>query len=257
MCHKCRNDPCMCYSSGCETSRGADISHHWRAMPIFFALAVNSEAPTSTTISLAYENSVLKPGAAFGVILHNYTGDMSHIRAPIDSAWKVIPMLKSRDIAATVKFYTEELGFDLGGTHSHDDQDANRDAADQSATTSMSKPNAANTEIDSQEQTPHSSVLAEATFCSVYAGPKAATNFYFFKAKDNNDFRPSDVMIALGTEELDIMYHKLTSRGRNIVRIVEPIEDKSWGYRQFTILDIDGNRLSFFKFLEGGNPGED
>lgn len=37
--------------------------------------------------------------------------------------------------------------------------------------------------------------------------------------------------------------------------IIEKMEDKEWGYRQFTVRDGDGNRVVFFKFLEGGNPG--
>lgn len=60
-------------------------------------------------------------------------------------------------------------------------------------------------------------------------------------------------MIALGTAELDEFYTYLQSRRK--VEIVEPIKDEEWGYRQFTIKDNDGTRLTFFKFLEGGNPG--
>lgn len=37
--------------------------------------------------------------------------------------------------------------------------------------------------------------------------------------------------------------------------IVEKLEDKEWGYRQFAVKDDDGNVLTSFKFLEGGNPG--
>lgn len=60
-------------------------------------------------------------------------------------------------------------------------------------------------------------------------------------------------MIALGTEELDEFHRILQERG--IVKIVEPIKDEEWGYRQFSIEDNSGNVLTFFKFLEGGNPG--
>lgn len=66
---------------------------------------------------------------------------------------------------------------------------------------------------------------------------------------------PAAAMIALGTQELDSYYALL--QGEDEVEIVEPIENKEWGYRQFTILDGDNNRLTFFKFLEGGNgPNE-
>ena len=62
-------------------------------------------------------------------------------------------------------------------------------------------------------------------------------------------------MIALGTTQLDEFYNLLRARKR--VEISEPIADMEWGYRQFTIKDNDGNALTFFKFLEGGNPGDE
>jgi hypothetical protein len=39
--------------------------------------------------------------------------------------------------------------------------------------------------------------------------------------------------------------------------IFHEIEDKPWGYREFTVRDGDGNRLSFFCFLEDGEEEED
>lgn len=42
--------------------------------------------------------------------------------------------------------------------------------------------------------------------------------------------------------EIDAMYDELRSRG---ARIVEPLELKPWGLRQFTAEDIDGNRFYF------------
>jgi len=41
---------------------------------------------------------------------------------------------------------------------------------------------------------------------------------------------------------LDGTYEELSSRG---ARIVEPIEVKPWGLRQFTVEDLDGNRFYF------------
>ena len=63
----------------------------------------------------------------------------------------------------------------------------------------------------------------------------------------------STAWVALGTEELDAFYRKLMDEGR--VTIMQEIGDMEWGYRQFTVRDGDGNRVVFFKFLEGGNPG--
>jgi uncharacterized glyoxalase superfamily protein PhnB len=42
--------------------------------------------------------------------------------------------------------------------------------------------------------------------------------------------------------DLDATYAELRSRG---ARIVEPLEKKPWGVRQFTVEDIDGNRFYF------------
>jgi len=43
-------------------------------------------------------------------------------------------------------------------------------------------------------------------------------------------------------EDLDATYHELQSSGANIV---EPLEKKPWGLRQFTIADLDGNLFYF------------
>ena len=42
--------------------------------------------------------------------------------------------------------------------------------------------------------------------------------------------------------DIDSTYEELRSRG---ARIVEPLEKKPWGLRQFTVEDIDGNRFYF------------
>ena len=43
-------------------------------------------------------------------------------------------------------------------------------------------------------------------------------------------------------EDIDATYKELKSLGANIV---EPLEKKPWGLRQFTVEDIDGNRFYF------------
>ena len=43
-------------------------------------------------------------------------------------------------------------------------------------------------------------------------------------------------------EDLDASYDELTSSG---AKIVEPLEQKPWGLRQFTVDDLDGNRFFF------------
>ncbi len=140
---------------------------------------------------------------------------MANEASVVRSAWKVIPQFQSSSIGRSVKFYTEELGFELGGLHPDD---------------GSSKP----------------------YFASVFAGRKADANIYFHECKPD-EFHPSRCMIALGTTELAEFYQLIQSRAN--VRITEHIDDKAWGYRQFSLEDSDGNSLTFFKFLEGGNPG--
>lgn len=43
-------------------------------------------------------------------------------------------------------------------------------------------------------------------------------------------------------EDIDATYNELKSLGANIV---DPLEKKPWGLRQFTVEDIDGNRFYF------------
>jgi uncharacterized glyoxalase superfamily protein PhnB len=50
--------------------------------------------------------------------------------------------------------------------------------------------------------------------------------------------RPSAQFAA----NIDATYEELRSRN---ARIVEPLEKKPWGLRQFTVEDIDGNRFYF------------
>jgi predicted enzyme related to lactoylglutathione lyase len=43
-------------------------------------------------------------------------------------------------------------------------------------------------------------------------------------------------------EDVDATYNELKSSGANIV---DPLEQKPWGSRQFTVDDLDGNRFYF------------
>ncbi|KAF4969985.1 hypothetical protein FSARC_2888 [Fusarium sarcochroum] len=135
---------------------------------------------------------------------------------PIASAWKIIPTFESQSIQRTVDFYVDFLGFSLGGVK------------------------------------PEDGPPAQYTFCSIFAGDKAAANIYFFKPSSNT-IKPGSTYIALGTEQLDQLWDAIKTRRSDVIH--EEIEDQPWGYRQFAIKDPDGNTLTFFKFLEGGNPG--
>ncbi|KAK6507373.1 hypothetical protein TWF481_005809 [Arthrobotrys musiformis] len=145
------------------------------------------------------------------------TGATFNAKATVDSAWKIIPFFQSRDIHATVLQYTKELGFTLGSEEPH--------------------------------------------FASLFAGPKAASNIYFSLCHKASEFCASSAMIALGARQHEALYAGLVAReqtqgGSETFRIVEGIQDKEWGFRQFSIKDRDGNQLTFFRFLEGSNGEE-
>jgi uncharacterized glyoxalase superfamily protein PhnB len=135
----------------------------------------------------------------------------------VSTAWKIIPQFSSRSIAATVAFYKDELHFKLGGEYSHENND-------------------------------------KITFCSISMGDKSAANIYFH-LNEELEFHPSSAMIAMALEPLNTFYQSLEAKGK--VEITDPIEDKVWGYRQFTVKDLDGNKLSFFAFLSDDEESEE
>ena len=61
----------------------------------------------------------------------------------------------------------------------------------------------------------------------------------FFR-KRNRPFEPAVHWIFAA--KIDATYEELRALG---ARIVEPLEKKPWGLRQFTVEDIDGNRFYF------------
>lgn len=162
---------------------------------------------------------------------------------PTASAWKIIPHFPSRCIPATIAFYTTVLGFTLGGTYVHDDHPL--------------------------------AGAGDPTFASLFVGDKAAANIYFFLTVEGQDrdrvMGEGRAMIALKEGEVDVLYEKLKRLEEEKAKgsgekeggekgewgIVDEIGDKPWGYREFTVRDGDGNRLSFFSFLDDGEDEEE
>ena len=113
------------------------------------------------------------------------------------------------------------------------------------------------------------------TFASLFVGDKAAANIYFFLTVEGKDrervMGEGRAMIALKEGDVDVLYEKLKGLEKERAKgsgeegggeggewgIVDEIGDKPWGYREFSIRDGDGNRLSFFSFLEDREDGED
>ncbi|KIW28148.1 uncharacterized protein PV07_07830 [Cladophialophora immunda] len=112
----------------------------------------------------------------------------------------------------------------------------------------------------------HPADTAEPTFASIAAGPGAAANIYILQ--DEKRARGSCMIMMSTVSALDDLYGRLVGQGLRPSGAVDwtgtpqsadesrpqtamgPAEDKTWGYRQFDLIDPHGNMIVFFAFLE-------
>ena len=66
-------------------------------------------------------------------------------------------------------------------------------------------------------------------------------NLAIFFRKRKSPFEPAVHWVF--AEDIDASYQELKSSGANIV---DPLETKPWGLRQFTVKDLDGNLFYYF-----------
>ena len=71
-------------------------------------------------------------------------------------------------------------------------------------------------------------------------GAVSRDNVAIFFRRRTRPFEPAVHWVFAAA--IDATYEELRSLG---ARIVEPLEEKPWGLRQFTVEDIDGNRFYF------------
>ena len=71
-------------------------------------------------------------------------------------------------------------------------------------------------------------------------GSVSRDNVAIFFRRKSQPFEPSVHWVFAA--DIDVTYDELRSLG---ARIVEPLEQKPWGLRQFTVEDLDGNRFYF------------
>jgi len=71
-------------------------------------------------------------------------------------------------------------------------------------------------------------------------GAVSRGNVVIFFRRRTPPFEPAVHWIF--ADDIDASYRELMSSGANIV---EPLETKPWGLRQFTVADVDGNRFYF------------
>jgi catechol 2,3-dioxygenase-like lactoylglutathione lyase family enzyme len=165
-------------------------------------------------------------------------------KAILNTAWGVIPHFSCRSVPRTVQFYTQDLHFNLGGAY--------EDNPDHGAMCSVFIGKGAmkgNIYLFQAPKAPATEPAGTATEGPTTEEPGGGSQ----REGVEGAFRTSRAAIALGTDAVDEYYDLLRREGR--VEIVEHVEDKPWGYRQFMVRDPDGNEIQFFRFLEGGNPG--
>jgi uncharacterized glyoxalase superfamily protein PhnB len=71
-------------------------------------------------------------------------------------------------------------------------------------------------------------------------GSVSRGNAAIFFRKQQKPFEPAIHWVF--AEDIDATYEEFRSLGS---KIVEPLEKKPWGLRQFTVKDLDGNRFYF------------
>ena len=129
------------------------------------------------------------------------------------SGWAVIPTIRVRDMGEALDFYQIQLGFDLtrGGPG----------------------------EVNSSLSRGDARIMIE-----------IPTNLYSTEYNAAIESRlDSRSAIALYMEAIDLeeLYSRLGDAG---VKIVDPLADHPWGQAEFTIEDLQGNWLTFWKATE-------
>jgi catechol 2,3-dioxygenase-like lactoylglutathione lyase family enzyme len=87
----------------------------------------------------------------------------------------------------------------------------------------------------------HKDESGEVVFGSALCG---GANFYFAKSKP--PIAANHCMVYVN--EVDELCAAFRTRGG---RILAAPADKPWGYRQFTLADLDGHILDYFRFSDG------
>ena len=72
-----------------------------------------------------------------------------------------------------------------------------------------------------------------------------------------SDIAPEDSTTALrvGVQGIDELYGECESRG--IVHPNAALHEEPWGFKEFSVIDLDGNLVTFFEPPEGHDPRED
>ncbi len=126
--------------------------------------------------------------------------------------FRVIPSLRFKDLPAAIRFYRDTLGFTL-------------DRGDET------EPNVAVTLGDAR-------LMLESAAAFYSPGYNEAINQRLGKQSPNS--------LYIEAEDLDALHAKVTAAN---APIVDPLAEREWGQREFTIADPEGNWLTFWKAL--------
>lgn len=133
------------------------------------------------------------------------------------------PELPVEDVERAQQHYRDALGFEIGWLYPG----------------GSIPPQQCNSEIAGGPEIP-----PQQSNSGIAGGPEMGAvsrdNFAIFFRRRARPFEPAIHWVFAA--EIDTTYEELRSRG---ARIVEPLEKRPWGLRQFTVEDIDGNRFYF------------
>ena len=127
--------------------------------------------------------------------------------------WPVIPAIRTHDLARLLSFYTDTVGFQLErGT-------------------------------------------AEEGHVSVSFGParlmlESVSDLYgpaYNAAIGERSRARGSTALYIEADDLDALHGRVAAAG---AVIIDPLAPRDWGQREFTVEDIDGNWLTFWKALE-------
>jgi uncharacterized glyoxalase superfamily protein PhnB len=129
------------------------------------------------------------------------------------SGWAVIPTIRVRDMGEALDFYQNQLGFELtrGGPGEENSSLSRGDAR----------------------------IMIE-----------IPTNLYsaeYNAAIESRLDSPSAIALYIEALDLEEFYSRLGDAG---VKIVDPLAERPWGQAEFTIEDLQGNWLTFWKATE-------
>jgi uncharacterized glyoxalase superfamily protein PhnB len=126
------------------------------------------------------------------------------------SAWGVIPSVRVVDMAAGLRFYRDVLGFEV--------------------------------ERGTQEDSNCALRYGDARLMLETAGGHYSDEYN--AAIQERLGRPSPHALYIEAGDLDALYDRVQAAQ---ARIVDPLADRPWGQREFTVEDEEGNWLTFWR----------